>query len=213
VQNSSSWSFKIDPPQAGLKYSIVNIHSKGKFMVRIYLVRHGRAASAWGLEKDPGLDDLGRSQAQAAAQKLAPLGPLPIISSPRARARETAMPLAKIWHIEPAIEERVGEIRFPSETPADRVHWLKEVMVDQWPNLDQDLQQWRQEVVEALLSITTDTVVFTHYIAINAAVSHATEDDRVRSFSPDNASITIMETNGNKLCLVEHGVEADTRVN
>jgi broad specificity phosphatase PhoE len=182
-------------------------------MSKIYLVRHGQAASAWGLEKDPGLDDLGRSQAQAAAKKLAPLGPLPIISSPRARARETAMPLAKTWHIEPAIEERVGEIRFPSETPVDRVNWLKEVMVDQWPNLDQDLQQWRREVVEALLSIATDTVVFTHYIAINAAVSHATEDNRVISFRPDNASITILETDGDGLYLVERGVEADTRVN
>ena len=182
-------------------------------MTSIYLVRHGHAASAWGLEKDPGLDDLGRSQAQAAARQLAPLGPLTIISSPRARARETARPLAELWQIEPAIEERVGEIGFPSETPADRVRWLKEVMVDQWPNLDTDLQQWRREVIAALLAIETDTVVFTHYIAINAAVSHATGDERVVSFSPDNASITIMETNGNKLCLVEHGVEADTRVN
>ncbi|CAB1062133.1 hypothetical protein D1BOALGB6SA_6909 [Olavius sp. associated proteobacterium Delta 1] len=182
-------------------------------MTILYLVRHGRATSSWGLEIDPGLDDLGRSQAQAAAQKLAPLGPHPIISSPRARARETAMPLAKIWDIEPAIEERVGEIRFPSETPADRVRWLKEVMVDQWPNLDRDLQQWRQEVIEALLSIVTDTVVFTHYIAINAAVGHATDDNRVVSFSPDNASITVLGTDGNKLGIVERGVEADTRVN
>lgn len=182
-------------------------------MTKIYLVRHGQATSSWGLEKDPGLDDLGRTQAQAAAQKLAPLGPLPIIASPRARARETAMPLAKIWEIEPAIEKRVGEIRFPSETPADRVHWLKEVMVDRWLNLDRDLQQWRREVIEALLSIETDTVVFSHYIAINAAAGHATEDDRVVSFRPDNASITVLETDGDRLHLVERGVEANTRVN
>jgi broad specificity phosphatase PhoE len=182
-------------------------------MSKIYLVRHGQAASAWGLEKDPGLDDLGCSQAQAAAQRLAPLGPLPVISSPRARTRETAMPLAKIWDIEPAIEERVGEIRFPSETPADRVRWLKEVMVDQWPNLDQDLQQWRREVIEALLAIETDTVAFTHFIAINAAVGHAIGDNRVMSFRPHNVSITILETDGDGLYLVERGVEADTRVN
>jgi len=182
-------------------------------MAKIYLVRHGQAVSGWGLEKNPGLDELGRTQAQAAAQKLVSLGPLPIISSPRARARETAMPLVKLWGMEPTIENRVGEIRFPSETPADRVRWLKEVMVDQWPNLDPDLQQWRREVIAALLSIETDTVVFTHYIAINAAMGHATEDDRVVSFSPDNASITILKTDGNKLRLVERGVESDTRVN
>jgi broad specificity phosphatase PhoE len=182
-------------------------------MAQIYLVRHGRAASSWGFEKDPGLDEVGRAQAQAAAQKLAPLGPLPIFSSPRARARETAMPLAKIWRREPAIEERVGEIRFPSETPADRVRWLKEVMADQWPNLDRDLQQWRQEVIEALLSIKTDAIVFTHFIAINAAVGFVTGDDRVVSFRPDNASITVLETDGNSINLVKRGNEADTGVN
>jgi broad specificity phosphatase PhoE len=179
----------------------------------LYLVRHGQAAAGWGREEDPGLNDWGRSQAQRAARKLAPLGPLPIISSPRARTRQTAIPLAKLWNTEPTIENRVGEIRFPSETPADRVFWLKEVMADQWPNLEQGLQQWRRQVIEALLAVETDTVVFTHYIAINAAVGHAIGDDRVVSFRPDNASITVMETDGNALSLVARGAEAATRVN
>jgi broad specificity phosphatase PhoE len=181
-------------------------------MVKIYLVRHGRAASDWGSEEDPGLDDLGRSQAQAAARKLAPLGPLQIISSQRVRARETAMPLAEIWDIEPAIEDRVGEIRFPSEKSADRVVWLKKIMTDRWPNLDRDLRHWRREVIGALLSIKSETVVFTHYIAINVAVGQAADDDRVVSFRPDNASITVLETNGKDLCIVERGLEAETAI-
>ena len=151
-------------------------------------------------------------QAQAAALTLAPLGPLPIISSPRARARQTAKPLVKQWDVEPVIEKRVGEIRFPSETPADRVSRLKEIMVNQWPNLDLDLQHWRREVIEALIEMQTDTVIFTHYIAINAAVGYATKDDRVVCFSPDNASITILETRENRLLLIDRGVEADTEV-
>ncbi len=181
-------------------------------MAKIYLVRHGKAMAGWGMEKDPGLDDLGHAQAKAAALTLAPLGPLPILTSPLARTRETSMPLAKIWQLEPRVEKRVGEIRFPSETPADRVRWLKEVMVDQWPNLDRDLRQWRQEVIEALVSIDTDTVVFTHYIAINVAVGHATEDDRVVCFRPDNASITVLKSDGNNLLLIERGTEAVTEV-
>ncbi len=182
-------------------------------MARIYLVRHGRAVSSWGMEKDPGLDKLGRAQAQAAARQLAPLGPLPIITSPLSRARDTSTPLAEIWHTGPSVETRVGEICFPAKAPADRVHWLKEVMADQWSNLDQVLQAWRQDVIETLCSLAADTVIFSHFIAINAAVGFATEDDRVVSFRPDNASITALESNGNKLCLVERGIEADTRVN
>ncbi len=62
-------------------------------MATLYLVRHGKASSGWGLEKDPGLDDLGRIQAKAAARTLASLGPLAIITSPQKRAWETCEPL------------------------------------------------------------------------------------------------------------------------
>ena len=181
-------------------------------MAKLYLVRHGKATTGWGLGKNPGLDDLDYAQAKAAALRLAPSGPLPIITSPLTRTRETSKPLTEIWQTEAKVEPRVGEIRFPSETLADRVHWLKEVMIDRWPNLDRHLQQWRKEVIEALLSIDTDSVVFTHYIAINVAVGHATGDDRVVCFRPDNASITIMETRENGLLLIERGAEAVTEV-
>jgi broad specificity phosphatase PhoE len=182
-------------------------------MAKLYLVRHGRAASGWGMENDPGLDELGRAQARAAAQQLAPLGPLAIITSPLNRARETAAPLAEIWQIEPGIEPRVGEIRCPFETPTDRVRWLKEVMANRWANLDRNLQAWRQDVIKTLCSITRDSVIFSHFIAINAAVGFAAADDRVVSFRPDNASITVLKTNDNRIDLVRRGAEADTRVN
>ena len=39
-------------------------------MTQIHLVRHGKAAAGFGSHKDPGLDDLGRRQAQAVAAML-----------------------------------------------------------------------------------------------------------------------------------------------
>ena len=90
-------------------------------MTKLYLVRHGQASAGWGMESDPGLDNRGVAQAKNAALEMAPLGPLPIITSPLSRTRETSRPLAEIWGVEPRIEKRVGEIRFPSETPDDRV--------------------------------------------------------------------------------------------
>ena len=85
-------------------------------------------------------------------------------------------------------------------------------MVERWPNLDQDLQQWRRETIAALCACEVDCVVFSHFIAIHAAVGHATGDDRVVSFRPDNCSITIMETGENTLILLERGAEAVTEV-
>jgi broad specificity phosphatase PhoE len=86
-------------------------------------------------------------------------------------------------------------------------------MADQWTHLARNLQAWRQDVIETLCSITTDSVIYSHFIAINAAVGFAAADDRVVSFRPDNASITVLETNKNRIDLVKRGAEADTRVN
>ena len=62
-------------------------------MPRLFLVRHGRATGGYGADLDPGLDDLGRAQAAATAERLGPLGPLPMITSPLRRAREPAAAL------------------------------------------------------------------------------------------------------------------------
>ena len=48
--------------------------------MKLYLVRHGHAAAGWGDHPDPGLDALGRAEAEAMAERLAPLGPLPLVS-------------------------------------------------------------------------------------------------------------------------------------
>ena len=70
-----------------------------------------------------------------------------------------------------------------------------------------------EEVIAALASRTEDTVVFSHYIAINVAAGAALGDDRVVVFRPDNCSVTIMDTENGKLRLVERGHEAETKVN
>ncbi|HBM88422.1 MAG TPA: histidine phosphatase family protein, partial [Rhodobiaceae bacterium] len=58
-----------------------------------------------------------------------------------------------------------------------------------------------------------DTVIFSHFIAINAAVGHALDDPRVICFRPDNCSVTVFETQGDKLSVLEQGNEAETKVN
>jgi len=84
---------------------------------KIYLVRHGRAATGWGETADPGLDDKGRDQAASAADTLAAMSPMPIVSSPMTRALETAAPLAQAWGCAPGIDPRFSEIPTPKHMP------------------------------------------------------------------------------------------------
>ncbi len=182
-------------------------------MATLFLVRHGRAAAGFDGHLDPGLDDLGRTQALNSATTLAPLGPFAIYSSPLARARETAVPLSQRWGIEPVIEHRVAEIPSPTDDLAQRAAWLREAMQGRWRTLPDELQQWRAALIECLLQLSEDSVVFCHYIAINVAVGAATSDDRLICFRPDNGSITRIANNDGRLRLIELGRESDTLVN
>jgi broad specificity phosphatase PhoE len=183
-------------------------------MSRLYLVRHGRPLARYDQDRDPGLDEVGAQQAQAAAEELAPVGPLPVVTSPLRRTRETAAPFEQQWHVTATVEPGVGEINSPTDDLAERSAWLAEILRGnrRWGDLDEERQRWRHGVLDALLAIDVDTLVVTHYIAINAAVGAATADDRVLNFRPDNCSCTVLESNGRALSLVELGRQAETAI-
>ncbi len=181
-------------------------------MAKLYLVRHGKAAAGWDADPDPGLDNTGRMQAEAVAERLAPLGPLQMVTSPMIRCQETAIPLASRWGRDPTVEPAVSEVPAPMPDLHERTTWLRQFMGGQWSAADADRQSWRANVVRALLDLPQDTVVFTHFVAINAAVAEATGNDRVISFRPDNCSVTIFETVADELRLVELGHEAETEI-
>ncbi len=181
-------------------------------MTTLYLVRHGKAAAGWDADHDPGLDPAGRAQAEEMAVLLASRGPLPLLVSPMARTRETAIPLAEQWQTEPHIEPRVSEIPSPVSDLAERARWLRGVAGNQWSQLEPTLQTWRSNLIEALREQTGDTVIVTHFIAINAAVGAAINEDRVVHFHPDYCSITTLRIDNNRLSLLKQGDEATTRV-
>ena len=183
-------------------------------MSLLYLVRHGRPRARYDQDHDPGLDEVGHSQARAVATELAPLGPLPVVASPLRRTRETAAPLEQQWNVTASVDSSVGEINSPTDDLAERSAWLAEILRGnrRWSELDDERQRWRDGVVCALLALPADTVVVTHYIAINAAVGFATGDDRVLNFRPDNGSCTVLESDGVTLGVVELGRQAETKV-
>ena len=186
-------------------------------MTRIYMVRHGRAAAGWNVDPDPGLDELGRSQSLAVASRLTKIGPLPVVSSPLLRCQQTAFPLAAAWTTDVVIEKHVGEIPSPEGYALEnRVEWLREVMAGTWTDVaaksGEIYRHYRQEIARFISSLSTDTVVFSHFIAINSVIGEALGDDRVVIRQLDNCSVTIFERHENGLEIVELGGEADTLI-
>lgn len=182
--------------------------------VPIYLVRHGEAEAHWGQSADPGLSDLGREQAEACAQLLAPrlnAGGL-LLSSPLARARQTAEPLARLLGTDISVSEAFREIPAPVPLPQRR-DWLRGFMAEEWQGQSAALHAWREALLSALHATSAATVIFSHFLVINAAVGHVRNDRRTLCFWPDNGSVTELMLTDGQLELVALGREMTTVVN
>ena len=161
---------------------------------RLYLVRHGRAAAGWDTAVDPELDALGRQQSREMAQQLAPLGPMKIITSPLLRCQQTALPLCEEWNLKPEIRHEVAEIPSPEGVPiSDRVEWLRLAMEGTWESLGPRYTKFRDELLNFVRLISDDTVIVSHFVAINAIVGKIKNDDRLLLYRLDNCSVTILE--------------------
>ena len=185
--------------------------------IQIALVRHGRASAGWDTALDPELDDLGHSQARGVANKLDQIfvgKDVEIVSSPLVRCRQTASAFAKLRALPVRVCAEVTEIPSPVGVEmSGRVDWLREVMKGRWSDLDKNYLAFRDGLVEFVRAIEHDTVIFSHFVAINAVIGALTNNDRLVIRSLDNCSLTLLEcdTKG-KLRVAQSGHEADTLI-
>ena len=180
----------------------------------IFLVRHGEAAASWGQASDPGLSELGIEQASAAADVLRPLlaPEVQLLSSPLKRACDTARPLAVALGAPVQVNEAFREIRAPVPL-AERQAWLRQFMQQRWAEQPENLHRWRGKAVAELLALRSSSVVFTHFLVINAVVGKVVGDEKTLHFWPDNGSITHLRVREGQLELVALGAQMNTVVN
>jgi len=180
--------------------------------VKFYLIRHGRPRAGFDEALDSGLDEIGQAQAEAVAQELSPLGPLPLVTSPLKRTLETVLPFERRWGQKARIEPRVGEIPSPSNDLKARTTWLSQILHGRWSDLPATYQAWKDNVVTSLTALDTTTVITSHFVAINVAVGAATGDDRLVCFEPDHCSCTILEVVGGSLRVLTLGRQCATQI-
>lgn len=188
-------------------------------MNRVHVIRHGKPAATWGGDdEDPGLDGTGLLQALAIAKEVLALPkdqrPTRVVSSPLRRCRETAEPLADALGVEIGIDPRVGEIPTPAAlSHEERPAWLRQAFGGRWDQIQGDLDYvaWTESVAAALRE-HAGAAVFSHFVALNAAVGVATGQGEVMAFRPDHCSRTVFEIDGDRLILAAKGREAQSQV-
>ena len=189
-------------------------------MPKLFLVRHARPSAHWGEDPDPGIDSAGVEQSRTTASGLATtLSPVTLLSSPMRRCRETAQPLECMWQQSARVFDPVAEIPAPPLDAQARRAWLDRGMQGTWDELQSssppgspDYLAWRAALLDSLAKLPDDSVIFTHFIAINAVVAAARRSANVVCFRPDHASVTLVESTGSGFNLIALGREATTGV-
>ena len=92
------------------------------------------------------------------------------------------------------------------------VEWLREAMGGTWTELGDRYLAYRDDVISFVVASAQDTVVFSHFIAINAVLGACLGDDRVVIRRLDNTSITVVDVDAGTVRLVVPGHEADTLI-
>ncbi len=180
----------------------------------IWLVRHGEASASWGEHPDPGLSSLGHQQAETSALSLVASIPknAQLISSPKQRAQETAQPLAERFQCPVAIDPVFDELVSPVAL-ADRPRWLTTFMGQTWHEQSAEVLSWRDGIIKRLEAVQTPSIIFCHFMVINAVVAAVRDHSATVQFWPDNGSIHEFVVHKQGLQLVSLGQEMPTRIN
>jgi broad specificity phosphatase PhoE len=161
--------------------------------VTLYLVRHGLAAAGVD-DLDPGLDEIGHTQARSVAGALLDTAAERLVVSPLRRTRETADPIGEALDLDQEIRVEVAEVFDPNMPTDERKAMIGSFMEGNWSDQPEALLKWREQVLDALVEFgagtASDTIVVSHYIAISVAIGEALGDDRVVPMPVANCSIT-----------------------
>lgn len=155
---------------------------------------------------DPGLDPVGRSQAEHVARALRHVGAIRLVTSPMRRARETAQPIAEALGLSIQVVDEVAEVFDRAMTISERRRMLAPFLSGRWSQQPDRLREWRDRLLAKLNEFGDErTIVVSHLVAIAAAIGASTEDDRITPCALANASITTVEVRGGRLVLRRPG--------
>ena len=135
-----------------------------------------------------------------------------LISSPLRRAQETAAAFANTRGDTARVDPRFSEVRSPVPL-SGRKAWLQEFMRQDWTEQSDDLWKWRRDILSGLKQATGPTVVFCHFLVINAVIAEIKNKPEVLQVYPANASFHELKLDAGELSLVKLGQQMETRIN
>jgi probable phosphoglycerate mutase len=184
-------------------------------MCELLLIRHGeqqfRENIPLGEALDAPLSDLGRQQARAVGERLAPARLGAVYCSPMVRAHETAKEIARHHRLEPVVRQDLSEIDLWKHAPQDKglldiftrdelVRIYREVSATRkhsaYPFCE-DPERFRRRIVAAIDQVIEESIgarvaVVCHGGVINSYLSHLLRSAYDHIVSVHHTSISVV---------------------
>tara|TARA_B100001989_G_scaffold192067_1_gene140940 strand:- start:321 stop:884 length:564 start_codon:yes stop_codon:yes gene_type:complete len=159
--------------------------------IEVIFVRHAEASNSWGDHPDPGLSDTGIAQSKKLINRpeLRQLDDYSFISSPKLRAIDTARPLAKKFKKELIIEDIFTEIPSPDIGTENKQDWLRNILQMNKKELPENVAKWKDNIISKTRAFSRDSIVFSHFMVMNALLSELNSETKLLYFYPDYTSI------------------------
>ena len=183
--------------------------------INLLLVRHGEAAESWGKHPDPGLSELGIKQSASLVDNevLELLDSYSFVSSPKLRAKMTAEPLIKKFNKKLIINDAYSEIPSDEIDNSQKKAWLTNVMDTKIRDLPDFVVNWRNNIIKHSLGVSQNTIIFTHFMVINALVSSLLQKSALMYFYPNYVSVTKITFENEEVKSISLGGEKKTIIN
>ena len=79
----------------------------------------------------------------------------------------TATPLAKKYDKDLLINKNFVEIPSPNVSIDEKRAWLKNTMHLNIKSLDENVRDWRLNIIDAITNLNSDAIIFSHYMVMN----------------------------------------------
>ena len=169
--------------------------------IELIFIRHGEASDAWNNHPDPGLSEAGISQSNDLLNNkdLKLLENYSFTSSPKLRAIETAKPLVKKFNKELKIDNDFIEIPSENIDLDDRQDWIYEIVKTNKKDLPDYVKLWSKNIYKKTTSLKKNSIIFTHFMVINALISEITNSETLLYFHPGYTSTVKIKIAENKI--------------
>ncbi len=191
-------------------------------MIRVFVARHGETewnrTGRWQGHSGPGLNQTGRSQAEALAGRLAALGIDALYTSDLARARETADLVAEATRLAPTLDAGLREVdvgdwcgltrdQVKRRDPQAFSRWMKGEAGWHGGETYDEMHERVVAAVDRIVATATGKrlAVISHGGAVRALAAHAAGlpgHDRLRIEGARNCSLTTLTYGSNGATLL-----------